>query len=115
MNTCSDIEVKPWLPAASTLTHLDESTVHQLAELFSALADPSRLRVIAALADSEKNVGDLATAAAISESAVSHHLRDLRQLRLVRPRKVGRFVYYALDDEHVAALFRCGLEHVQHG
>lgn len=97
------------------MTYLDDDTIARLAELFSALADPSRLRVIATLAGGEKNVGDLAAAAAISESAVSHHLRDLRQLRLVRTRKAGRFVYYTLDDDHVAALFRCGLEHVQHG
>jgi ArsR family transcriptional regulator, lead/cadmium/zinc/bismuth-responsive transcriptional repressor len=97
------------------MTNLDESTITRLAELFSALADPSRLRIIATLAAGERNVGDLAVAAAISESAVSHHLRDLRQLRLVRTRKAGRFVYYALDDDHVAALFQCGLEHVQHG
>jgi DNA-binding transcriptional ArsR family regulator len=61
------------------------------------------------------NVGALAEAVGVSESAVSHHLRGLRQMRLVQPRKDGRRVYYVLDDDHVAALFRQGLDHVQHG
>jgi DNA-binding transcriptional ArsR family regulator len=57
----------------------------------------------------------LAAAVNLSESAVSHQLRGLRQMRLVRARKVGRQVFYCLDDEHVADLYRRGLEHVQHG
>jgi ArsR family transcriptional regulator len=61
------------------------------------------------------NVGALAEAAGISESAVSHHLRGLRQMRLVRYRRDGRQVYYALDDDHVLALIRQGLDHVVHG
>jgi DNA-binding transcriptional ArsR family regulator len=51
----------------------------------------------------------------MSESAVSHQLRGLRQLRLVRARKKGRQVYYALDDDHIAKLYRLGLDHVEHG
>jgi ArsR family transcriptional regulator, lead/cadmium/zinc/bismuth-responsive transcriptional repressor len=51
----------------------------------------------------------------MSESAVSHQLRGLRQMRLVRSRKDGRQVYYALDDDHVARLYRLGLDHVEHG
>ena len=94
---------------------LDELVAAQMAELFSALSDTSRIRLIAALTAGEMNVGELAQAVGISESAVSHHLRGLRQMRLVRPRKEGRFVYYTLDDDHIARLFQCGLEHVQHG
>ena len=94
---------------------LDETTATHLAQFFGALADPSRLRIIAALVTGEKNVGELSSVAAISESAVSHHLRDLRQLRIVKTRKAGRFVYYMLDDDHVIDLFQRGLAHVQHG
>ena len=94
---------------------LDEATAAQVAELFRAFSDTSRVRLIAALADCEMNVGALAAAVGISESAVSHHLRGLRQMRLVRARKEGRQVYYCLDDDHVAALFRQGLDHVLHG
>jgi DNA-binding transcriptional ArsR family regulator len=94
---------------------LDTETATHVAELFSALGDASRIRLIAALAQGETNVGRLAELVGISESAVSHHLRHLRQMRLVRTRKDGRQVFYALDDDHVAALFYCGLDHVQHG
>jgi ArsR family transcriptional regulator len=61
------------------------------------------------------NVGALAQRIGISESAVSHHLRGLRQLRLVRARKEGRQVYYRLDDDHIEDLYRRGLDHVLHG
>jgi DNA-binding transcriptional ArsR family regulator len=94
---------------------LDERTAAQLAELFRAFSDTSRVRLIAALVDGELNVAALAEQVGISESAVSHHMRGLRQMRLVQARKQGRQVYYCLDDDHVAALFRQGLDHVQHG
>jgi len=61
------------------------------------------------------NVGPLAEAVGISESAVSHHLRGLRQMRMVRARKVGREVFYRLDDDHILDLFKRGLDHVLHG
>ena len=98
-------------PPPSTL---DDRTAAQLAEIFSALSDPSRIRIIAALEESELNVGTLAGIVGISDSAVSHHLRGLRQMRLVRARKDGRQVYYALDDQHIADLFQRGLDHVLH-
>ncbi len=94
---------------------LDAGTAAQVAELFSALSDTSRVRIISVLAEREMSVGALAEAVGLSESAVSHHLRGLRQMRLVRARKEGRYVFYALDDEHVADLFQRGLKHVQHG
>jgi len=94
---------------------LKEQTSTHLADLFSALSDPTRLRIISVLLESELNVGDIATQLAMTESAVSHQLRGLRQLRLVRSRKNGRQVYYALDDDHVAKLYRLGLDHVEHG
>ena len=94
---------------------LKEQTFTHLADLFSALSDPTRLRIISVLLENELNVGDIATQLTMTESAVSHQLRGLRQLRLVRSRKNGRQVYYALDDDHVAKLYRLGLDHVEHG
>ncbi len=94
---------------------LDETVAVQVAELFSTLGDASRIRLIAKLANNEMNVTELAESIGLSHSAVSHHLRHLRQMRLVRTRKSGRHVYYLLDDEHINELFRCGLEHVLHG
>jgi DNA-binding transcriptional ArsR family regulator len=86
-----------------------------VAELFRALAATSRVRIIAILVDHELPVGAIAEAVGISPSAVSHHLRGLRQMRLVRARKQGRRVFYRLDDAHVGELFRRGLDHVLHG
>ncbi len=94
---------------------LDEAAAAQMAELFRALGDPSRVRIIASLSGGELSVGELAGLVEISPSAVSHHLRHLRQMRLVRARKDGRHVFYTLDDQHIDDLFRCGLEHVRHG
>ena len=94
---------------------LKENISTHLADLFSALSDPTRLRIISVLLDSEMNVGEIAAQLEMTESAVSHQLRGLRQMRLVRARKNGRQVYYALDDDHVAKLYRLGLEHVDHG
>ncbi len=97
-----------------TRTALDERTAALLAEIFSALSDPSRIRIISALTEGEMNVGSLAEMVGISESAISHHLRGLRQMRIVRARKDGRQVFYALEDEHIADLYQRGLEHVLH-
>lgn len=96
-------------------TAVTESEAALVAELFSTLSDASRVRILAALLDKELNVGQLAQTVGISQSAVSHHMRHLRQMRLVRARKDGRHVYYALDDDHVRDLLDRGLEHVRHG
>ena len=93
---------------------LDEPTAARLAELFQALADLTRVRILSALLVGELCVCDLAATLAMSQSAISHQLRTLRQLRLVKRRKMGQMVYYSLDDEHVAALFGQGLDHVRH-
>jgi DNA-binding transcriptional ArsR family regulator len=110
MNVYSGIALARGAPA-----ELDERTAAQVAELFRAFSDPSRVRLLWALARGEQHVGALAEAVGISESSVSHHLRGLRQMRLVRARKAGRQVFYRLDDDHVAALVQQGLDHVRHG
>jgi ArsR family transcriptional regulator len=94
---------------------LKELTSTHLADLFSALSDPTRLRIISVLLDGELNVGQIAGQLEMTESAVSHQLRGLRFMHLVRNRKNGRQVFYSLDDDHVAKLYRLGLEHVEHG
>jgi DNA-binding transcriptional ArsR family regulator len=94
---------------------VEDSTAELLAETFKALSDPTRVRMVSLLADAELCVCDLAAALGMSQSAVSHQLRTLRDLRLVRRRREGRQIFYALDDEHVADLFRRSMEHVAHG
>lgn len=93
---------------------MTETEATQVALLFSALSDTSRVRILSALMECEMNVGDLAEIAAISHSAVSHHMRHLRQMRLVKARKVGRHVFYSIDDDHVRDLICRGVDHVRH-
>lgn len=90
-------------------------TATRLAGFFKALSDPTRVRIISALSAGELCVCDLATTLGMSQSAISHQLRLLRQLRLVKRRKAGQMAYYTLDDEHVSALFHEGMDHVRHG
>ncbi len=94
---------------------LPELVALQLADLFATLSDASRVRIISALLEEELSVGVLAQKLGMSESAVSHQLRGLRQMRLVRARRQGRRVFYRLDDEHVRQLFLMGVDHVEHG
>jgi ArsR family transcriptional regulator len=94
---------------------LDAAQMSELAEMFSALSDPSRLRIIAELISGEMNVGAIAEQVGLSESATSHHLRGLRQMRIVQARKEGRQVFYSLIDDHVRQLYQVGLEHIIHG
>ncbi|MBE3068096.1 MAG: winged helix-turn-helix transcriptional regulator [Chloroflexi bacterium] len=94
---------------------LDEHTAAHVAELFRAFSDTSRVRILFALTTQEMNVNALAELVGISESAISHHLRSLRQMRLVQARRDGKEVYYRIEDEHIIALFGQGVSHVQQG
>ena len=87
----------------------------ELARLFKALASPTRLKLLAALRDRERCVHDLVGELHAEQSAVSHQLRVLRDLRIVRARQDGRHVFYALDDTHVRHLYDYGLRHVREG
>ncbi len=91
-----------------------EEVASNVAEFFSAFSDMSRVRILAALLDGEMNVGSIANEVNLSDSAVSHHLRSLRHLRIVKMRKSGRQVYYSLDDDHIIHIFKSGVDHVQH-
>jgi DNA-binding transcriptional ArsR family regulator len=93
---------------------IDDASAIRLADTFKALSDPTRVRIISALLHDELCVHELADAVGASQSAVSHQLRTLREMRLVRFRKEGRHVFYTLDDDHIYQLFRQGLEHISH-
>ncbi len=95
----------------ATLVGLDRVAV--LAETFRVLGDPTRVRLLDALSRAELCVCDLAALLGLSESAVSHQLRLLRGLRVVKGRRDGRMVFYSLDDQHVLSLFHQGLRHVE--
>lgn len=92
-----------------------QEVFHDLAETFRVLADPGRVRLIAALLEGgELCVCDLSAVTGLSQTAVSHNLRLLRSSRLVRYRKQGRNVFYALDDAHIRLLLDVALQHVSH-
>ena len=92
---------------------LDEHLAAHVAELFAAFGDTSRVRILSCISAGEQNVGSLAQAVGISESAISHHMRQFRHLRLVSSRKAGREVFYRVDDPHILTLFWQGVRHIQ--
>ena len=94
---------------------LSEQTAADVAELFRAFSDTSRVRILSALANREYNVTELAATVGITESGISHHLRGLRQMHLVQTRREGKEVYYRIDDKHIITLFQQGVDHVQNG
>ncbi|WP_148927639.1 ArsR/SmtB family transcription factor [Paenibacillus methanolicus] len=91
-----------------------EQSAAQLADLFKALGDPTRVKIIHALQQSELCVHDLTQVLEMGQSAISHQLRLLRNLRIVKRRKVGKTVFYSLDDDHVEQLFMLTLQHLTH-
>lgn len=112
MDSCGEIVLHP--EALTTARRaLADSPVADLAETFKVLGDPTRVRILLALASAELCVCDLADLSGLSVSAVSHQLRLLRTHRLVRPRRDGKMIFYSLDDDHVRSLFEEGLRHVE--
>jgi DNA-binding transcriptional ArsR family regulator len=99
--------------AAARGNALSESDQDRLANLFKAMGDPTRLKIMQVLRLGEMCVCDLASFLEISESAVSHQLRMLRQLYLVTNRREGPILYYRLNDDHIEQLINLGLEHIR--
>ncbi len=93
---------------------LADDAVHQLAETFKILGDPTRIKILHALSKRELCVCDIAAVVQMGQSAVSHQLRLLRGSRLVKYRKEGKMVCYSLDDDHIAMLLCQGIEHIAH-
>jgi DNA-binding transcriptional ArsR family regulator len=91
---------------------LSDHVATRVAELFRSFSDASRVQLLSALVEQELNVGTLAQLVGISESAVSHHLRGLRQMDLVQASRRGKEVFYRVDDEHIIALFQQGVRHI---
>ena len=110
---CDVFHLHPGKVAALKRALMAEDSVGALAETFKLLGDATRVRMLDALAHSELCVCDLARLLSLSQSAVSHQLRLLRGVRLVRSRRDGKMIFYALDDQHIVGLFEHGLEHVQ--
>ena len=92
---------------------MSAAAVRDVADTFRILGDPTRVRILDALSRGALCVCDIATLASISESAVSHQLRLLRTMRLVKSRRAGRLVFYEVDDQHIIELLRQAHTHVE--
>jgi DNA-binding transcriptional ArsR family regulator len=116
LDVCTINEINPEAVAFVQQKALSGETIERVSRLFSALSDPTRLKILHALTVTEELcVCDLAALAELSVSAVSHQLRLLRDRDLVRARRDGRMVYYSLADDHVATLMGTGVEHANEG
>src|SRR5438876_6282424 len=109
LDSCDVFHLDPAKVAGLKTTLLGARAVIALAETFKVLGDMTRVRILDALSRSELCVCDIARLLGLSESAVSHQLRLLRGMRLVRPRRDGRMMFYTLDDHHIVGLFEPGL------
>ena len=94
--------------------HLDEETLFVVSQTFKALSDPTRIRILNLLCTGEHSVNDIAETLNLSQSSVSHQLRFLKNLRLVKYRRAGRTLYYSEDDEHVMNLLKQAIKHALH-
>lgn len=92
---------------------LNEHTAAHVAELFRSFSDTSRVRILSTILEQELNTSKIAEVLGLSESAVSHHLRGLRQMRIVQARRDGKEVFYSVVDTHIIALFQQGIRHIQ--
>ena len=108
-------EAKDALPAAQpqAVALPDDEVLYELADLFRVFGDSTRIKILYALHDNELCVQDIANAVQLSQSAVSHQLRVLKDTKLVRFRRDGKTVYYALDDDHVRSILSLGMEHIE--
>jgi len=94
--------------------HLDEETLFVVSQTFKALSDPTRIRILNLLCTGEHSVNNIAETLNLSQSNVSHQLRFLKNLRLVKYRRAGRTLYYSENDEHVMNLLKLAIEHAFH-
>ena len=91
-----------------------QEDIGQMADIFKVLSDPSRLKIVLTLLNQEHCVCDIAAICNQTESAISHQLRILRTLKIVKNRREGKIIYYSLDDDHVISLIHMSLDHVRH-
>ena len=110
-----DIEAtEPAIPTTCSPEDLpDEELLYDLADLFKVFSDTTRIKILYALHDDELCVQDIANAVQLSQSAVSHQLRVLKDSKLVRFRREGKTVFYALDDDHVRSILSMGMDHIE--
>ena len=92
---------------------IDEEMVYDLADLFKVFSDSTRVKILCTLFESERNVTDISNEVGVSQTAVSHQLRLLKQSRLVKYKRDGKQIIYSLADDHVKTIIDCGIEHIE--
>ncbi len=92
-----------------------DEAIYGLAELFKIFGDPTRIRILYAMLDTERCVNDIAGVLEMSQSSVSHQLRILKTSKLVKSRREGKSIFYSLDDGHVRSILNMGMEHIMEG
>ena len=95
------------------IDNLNEKKLFDLADLFKVLGDSTRLRIMFVLIDGKRSVGDIAETLGMSQSAISHQLKSLRESNLVKSERDGKSILYELADDHVKIIFKTGLEHIE--
>ena len=110
---CECREVHKDLISQITNRQPDEDELYDLAELFKVFGDSTRIKILSVLMGEELCVCDIAEALKMNQSAVSHQLRVLKNAKLIKNRKEGKMVYYALADDHVSTILAMGLEHIE--
>jgi len=114
LSTCEETGIHPQQVSEALSGMPKPAEIRGASELLKAVGDPTRMRILCALADRELSVCDLQAVLGLSQSAVSHQLRTLRNARLVTYRREGKMAYYTLADDHVRRLLDLSLEHVRH-
>lgn len=112
MNICSYVFIFEGACVKNRKVKFDEREYEELADFFSLFGDRARLKILAALMQGEVRVKDLAESVEMTQSAVSHQLRVLKQARVVRTRRDGKNMFYSLDDSHIADILSYGMEHI---
>ena len=110
---CHDLAEHNTLVSEVKATLPSEEEFFATAELFKTFGDPTRLRILSALAACEICVCDIAEVLGMTQSAISHQLRALRQMKLIKSRRQGRAVYYSLADGHVVSILACATDHIR--
>ncbi|MFO7570128.1 MAG: metalloregulator ArsR/SmtB family transcription factor [Smithellaceae bacterium] len=109
---CGNRTIHEHLVAKARQSMPDDEALYELADLFRVFGDSTRIRILHALMSSEMCVCDISFLLGMTESAISHQLRVLRQTRMVTQRKAGRVVYYSIADDHIKTILKCGLDHM---
>ncbi len=114
MDICAEkcINEKKVMETVKTIPQQED--IGQMVDIFKALGDPSRLKIVLALLNQEHCVCDIAVICGQTDSAISHQLRILRTMKIVKNRREGKIIYYSIDDDHVISLIHMSLDHIRH-